>query len=432
MSKKNQIVQYSNFKLAHGLKFRIDSKGHFLASISSSSGEFYLAPEILSLLQLLGNQKISNIKNISSLLKKQQNLISNSLPQESECHEIIQSLTAAGILITQEGQCQKSFHQDGFGDLWAQWTMLADNVRCQAYFLALQKEISCQSVVLDVGAGTGFLSAVALHLGAKRVIAVEETHAAETILPLLKKLKLPTQSEKFTLHNTNSFDILGDNSVNLIVSELFGNDPFQEGVLPTLREISLKFKNKNIQYIPKKLTLFFQIIDIHHHPTYHRISCLQNMNSKKKDPENFLFQFLHAAAKTLDLNEVSFPLPLQGSNFTKASEPLEMFSIPLDPPPQLSKNFYQKPFHTKKSSVILKSCETPVALLWFRVQLTTTFSLSSLSTEHDGCEHWSPIAIVLKKSLEKEEQIDFQFYLNHDENHLHCEIFHHNFKIGQR
>ena len=90
----------------------------------------------------------------------------------------------------------------------------------------------------------GLLSAISLHSNAKKVIAIEETNAAKYIQPILNKLNIKPDKSKFILHNKNSFDVNLNEDISLVVSELFGNDPFQEGVLPTLREIAAKLKLK--------------------------------------------------------------------------------------------------------------------------------------------------------------------------------------------
>jgi len=54
------------------------------------------------------------------------------------------------------------------------YLMVADSVRNEVYYSALQKAVKRnESVVLDAGAGTMLLSMMALDLGAKRVLGVE-------------------------------------------------------------------------------------------------------------------------------------------------------------------------------------------------------------------------------------------------------------------
>ena len=62
--------------------------------------------------------------------------------------------------------------------------MCADAVRNQAYRRALEAAVREQSVVLDVGTGTGLLARYAARAGARRVYAIEQSPIAEIARPL--------------------------------------------------------------------------------------------------------------------------------------------------------------------------------------------------------------------------------------------------------
>ena len=62
--------------------------------------------------------------------------------------------------------------------------MLNDITRNDAYYKALAKIITSESIVVDVGAGSGLLSCMAAKLGAKKVFAVEkEETLCNVVLP---------------------------------------------------------------------------------------------------------------------------------------------------------------------------------------------------------------------------------------------------------
>ena len=433
MSKQNTRHQLLKLKIAKGLRFRIAEDGNTYASISSSSGEFYIAPEVLSILCLLGNNNQSlTLREIPTLLKKQFHNISTNLPLEEECEALIEDLVGAGILLIEDSEQSKHMQADGFGDPWAQWTMLADKFRSESYFVALKKHIHSNSIVLDVGSGTGFLSAISLHLGAKKVIAIEETRAANNIKPIFNQLGLQTSGKNFVLHNMNSFDVKLQDEITVVVSELFGNDAFQEGVIPTLRELGSRLFDKKITYIPQSVTVYFDIVDLYSHPALHRIKAFHTYQNKDYYKETFLSEFLLAAGKKLDLDEISFSLPLGKNDYGKATQSTEIGMTRLDPPPNFSKDKKKHPFYGIKSIKITRDCQNALALIWFRVELTKGVTISSLASENDTCEHWSPIAIPLKKELNKDDIIEVHHQLNEDENYIHCQIFHNNEKIGSR
>jgi len=412
--------------LAQALRFRIGKDGHYYASLSSSSGEFYIAPEVLSILGLIvNNNNVFSCEQITQKLKKHYADILKNIPTDKECQAIVTDLTAAGLLIPSEDKVEKYLQGDGFGDPWIQWAMLADKPRCNAYFSAIKEKVTAQSVVLDIGAGTGFLSAAALQCGAKQVTAIEETKTANVIEPLLKKLNLlAPASKKFLLHNKNSFDVSIPKDINLIVSELFGNDPFSEGVLSTLRDIGTRLPHKKVTFIPKQLTVYFEFINLFQHPALHRIEALKNSvldpaprerllrrdDNFDRGNDNFEDKFRHAAREIMNFNDLSFPLSLQKKDFERISRSIEIKTLALDPPLQ------QRPFSGTTSLVVSKESANAIALFWFRIQLTEHITLSSHPMEKDSAMHWSPMAIPLKNGVRIGEKFEIKFCLNEQEN----------------
>src|SRR3712207_3655914 len=62
--------------------------------------------------------------------------------------------------------------------------MIADNVRMDAYMNALRHVVNTDSVVLDIGTGTGIFAMLACQFGARRVYAIEPSdviHVAREI-----------------------------------------------------------------------------------------------------------------------------------------------------------------------------------------------------------------------------------------------------------
>src|SRR4030095_1170132 len=57
--------------------------------------------------------------------------------------------------------------------------MLSDAVRMDAYVEALRRAVRSDSVVLDLGAGTGIFAILARQFGARKVYAVETNSALE-------------------------------------------------------------------------------------------------------------------------------------------------------------------------------------------------------------------------------------------------------------
>src|SRR5438034_3468003 len=58
-------------------------------------------------------------------------------------------------------------------DIYDYGAMIADRVRTQAFTTALRHNITSDSIVLDIGTGTGIFAMLACRFGARRVYAIE-------------------------------------------------------------------------------------------------------------------------------------------------------------------------------------------------------------------------------------------------------------------
>lgn len=417
-----------SLKLAKALRFHIERDGNLYASVSSSQGSFFISPEVLSFLCSIGNEKKEfHLKNISSELKEKYSFLQKKLPDLKEWQELLSELTNAGIVLNSAQNKKDKQPEDGFADSWIQWAMISDKARCNAYEKAIRQHTNSNSIVLDVGAGCGFLTAVAADAGAKKITSIEETQSAFFIAPILKKLgSVEKIQHKITVENRNSFDVEINKDVTLVVSELFGNDPFSEGVLPTLKEIGSRFGSKQPQYIPEKVSVYFEFAEILEHPTLHRLSAFQKQNCESKD---FSQKFLTAAHGVLDLKNISFPLPIAKNNLRRISKSVEIGSTLLNPPRKNSKKDLSR---EEKLRVDHECQNVTVGLVWFRVHLTKDITISSHPQEEDACDHWSPIAIALNRPLWKSDLIHITSSLNEFENHLHIDIFCDEKRIGGR
>lgn len=392
--------QKKSLALAKSLRLEIGTDGHIYGSISSSQGSFYISKEVLSFLCAIGNEKRSD------------------LPEIHDQENLLQDLISAGFVVDlKSDNVKKKGPDDGFADPWIQWAMISDDVRCHAYDNAIRSYFKKNPAhtALDVGAGCGFLTAICLDSGSSKVTSIEETKIAQHIPAILKKSISSFKKEKFILENKNSFDAKVDPNTNLIVSELFGNDPFSEGVISTLKDIGKRFKSRQPTYIPKKLEVFFEIAQINGHPVQHRIEHLQKSSETQKS--NFYEKFLTVSKETLDLKNVSFPIAFKKQDFTRITKPILMGSCFLNPPKEDIKKDFQKKCEVKLGS-ISDSNATQVGLLWFRVFLNDTVSISSHPLEKDACHHWSPIAMPFQQKLGQGQIIELKSALNDFENFL--------------
>ncbi|HVT37143.1 MAG TPA: class I SAM-dependent methyltransferase [Nevskiaceae bacterium] len=109
--------------------------------------------------------------------------------------------------------------------------LLGDAARNAAFHAALQKVIvPGKSTVADLGAGTGFLSFLALQLGAKHATLVEYSETLGLAEYLARKNKLTA----LTFMHMHSSEVKKPPKCDVVVSETLGNYALEENLLETL------------------------------------------------------------------------------------------------------------------------------------------------------------------------------------------------------
>lgn len=127
--------------------------------------------------------------------------------------------------------------------------LLGDRLRNQAFEAALKKVIKPgKSTVADLGAGTGFLSFLALQAGAKHCTLVEYTDTLDLAEQLARKNKITS----LTLIKAHSAELSNPPKVDIVISETLGNYALEENLLETLVD-ARRYLNKNGILIPGKL-----------------------------------------------------------------------------------------------------------------------------------------------------------------------------------
>lgn len=137
--------------------------------------------------------------------------------------------------------------------------MLKDRPRQEAYYNAIlnNKDLFKDKVVMDVGAGTGILSAFCAKAGARLVYAVEASNLATKVaLDLIEENGLTnvvkvihSQIEEFVLPATAE-------KVDIIVSEWMGFYLLHEGMLDSVLFARDNFLKPDGQMFPSECTIF--------------------------------------------------------------------------------------------------------------------------------------------------------------------------------
>ena len=132
-------------------------------------------------------------------------------------------------------------------------TLIADRVRNEALFAALKAVIrKGETVVADIGAGTGLLGLMASKLGAKTVYLYETAEVAGVAHQILKANKA-RNCHLMPCHSTEMHD---PPQVDVIVSETLGNYALEENIIATLADARKRFLKPGGVIIPNRIRQF--------------------------------------------------------------------------------------------------------------------------------------------------------------------------------
>lgn len=132
-------------------------------------------------------------------------------------------------------------------------TLIADRVRNEALFAALKSVIrKGETVVADIGAGTGLLGLMAAKLGAKEVYLYEAAEVAGVAAQILKA----NRARNCHLMPCHSTEMQDPPPVDVIVSETLGNYAFEENIIDTLNDARRRFLKPSGIIIPRRVRQF--------------------------------------------------------------------------------------------------------------------------------------------------------------------------------
>lgn len=102
-------------------------------------------------------------------------------------------------------------------------SMIADSVRMRAYVEALKRLVQPDSVVLDIGTGTGIIALLAASMGARRVFAIEPS---DVIVLAKEAARANSLSDRIVFLQELSTRITLQQKADIIISDLRGVLPF--------------------------------------------------------------------------------------------------------------------------------------------------------------------------------------------------------------
>ncbi len=140
-------------------------------------------------------------------------------------------------------------------------TMLRDYVRVMAYRAAIFANAR-DRVVAEIGCGTGILSIFAAQAGARKVYAIEQGNISS-----LARLMFRANGSEVTLIRGNSREIELPEKVDLLIHEILGPDPFNEDLIPTIRDAKERLLADNGRLLPRRIQVWCVGVELEASPS---------------------------------------------------------------------------------------------------------------------------------------------------------------------
>lgn len=121
-----------------------------------------------------------------------------------------------------------------------------------AYARAIARVVRPGSVVLDLGAGTGILSLLAVRAGAKRVHAVEPNPAVW----LVPQIAAANGASGITIHPRSSLEVTLPEPVDVVVSDLRGTTPLNDDHVDAIRDARARLLKPGGVLVPQRDRMF--------------------------------------------------------------------------------------------------------------------------------------------------------------------------------
>ena len=137
--------------------------------------------------------------------------------------------------------------------------LLLDEVRTNAYRAAIRRVVTSESVVLDIGTGSGILAFFACEAGARRVFAVEDQHSADLATLLARHLGFGDRMEVIHDRSTN---IELPEPADVLVTETLGAFGFEERILSSVIDARTRLLRPGATIIPRRVELFVVPVEL--------------------------------------------------------------------------------------------------------------------------------------------------------------------------
>ena len=250
--------------------------------------------------------------------------------------------------------------------------MLADVNRNHAYERALSKVVGKDTLVLDIGTGSGILAMMAARAGAERVVACEmHERLAQTAQEIVER---NGYADRISVHHKKSTLLrVGEElpeKADVVVSEILDVGALGEGVLPSIRHASQQLAKPDAVFLPARLKLWGQLVEIPYRSKVAPVREVSGFDLSPMEQYRVPNEYLRVMLKAENYEALSPVMPLLDIDFYDLPP-----AYPDDQPRQVSLEF-----------PINNSGMLQAIVFWFDLYLDEDIMVSS---RPDGdLEHW--------------------------------------------
>src|SRR5258708_948467 len=142
--------------------------------------------------------------------------------------------------------------------IFAYGSMIGDRVRMDAYLRALRAVVKPDSIVLDIGTGTGIFAMLACQLGARKVYAIEPNDAIQIAREIARA---NGYAERIEFFQNLSTEVTLPERADVIISDLGGVLPCLQQHLPSIADARERFLASGGTLIPQRTTLWTAVVE---------------------------------------------------------------------------------------------------------------------------------------------------------------------------
>jgi protein arginine N-methyltransferase 1 len=142
--------------------------------------------------------------------------------------------------------------------IFAYGSMIGDRVRMDAYVRALRAAVKPDSIVLDIGTGTGIFAMLACQFGARKVYAIEPDDA---ILIAREIARANGYAGRIEFFQNLSTEVTLPERADVIISDLGGILPCLQQHLPAIADARKRLLAAGGTLIPQRTTLWTAVVD---------------------------------------------------------------------------------------------------------------------------------------------------------------------------